>query len=59
MDCPTTDHSAMVTCLRKKEAQDILKALKSTRFEIVDPTQWGPVVDTILSAVFPGAVVRC
>ena len=45
LDCPTTDHSAMVTCLRKKETQDIMKALKSTRFEIVDPTQWGPVVD--------------
>ena len=45
LDCPTTDHGAMVTCLRKKEAHDIMKALKSTRFEIVDPTQWGPVVD--------------
>jgi len=45
LNCPTSDHSAMVSCLSEKEAADILKASRSNNFQFVDYVQWAPVVD--------------
>ena len=45
LNCPTSDHSAMVSCLSEKEAAHILKASRSNNFQFVDYVQWAPVVD--------------
>ena len=46
LKCTTRDHSAMVTCIRQKNASEIKEAADSVNFEIsTDYLQWAPVVD--------------
>ena len=45
LDCSTTDHGKMVACIRDKNPTDIMAASEAAKFEIVDDTHWGPVVD--------------
>ena len=43
--CTTSDHSAMVSCIREKEAADIQKASESIQLGVTDNVRWAPVVD--------------
>ena len=45
LTCPTANHGEMVACIRKKEANDVQQASKSSTFRFVDYLQWAPVVD--------------
>ena len=46
VDCATSDHNAMVACIRQKDATDIQKAVKSTKYDFTGFLNWAPVVDT-------------
>ena len=45
LDCTTSDHEAMVACLREKNSEDIQKASDSLDFKFYDYLRWAPVVD--------------
>ena len=42
LNCGSSDHSAMVSCMRSKTASDMQRAAESIKFGFVD---WAPVVD--------------
>ncbi len=45
LDCTTTDHEAMVACIREKRDTDIQKASDSINYRFYDYHRWAPVVD--------------
>ena len=46
LKCTTSDHNAMVTCIRQKDASEIKEAADSVNYEVgADYLQWAPVVD--------------
>ncbi|KAJ7384147.1 hypothetical protein OS493_023475 [Desmophyllum pertusum] len=45
LNCVTSDHEAMVACIREKKDVDIQKATESLRHLFTDDFRWGPVVD--------------
>ena len=46
LECTTSDHSAMVTCIREKRDTEIQKASESiSNYRFSDYLQWAPVVD--------------
>lgn len=45
LNCPSSDHDAMVKCIREKDATDVQKAAALLRNKFTDYTTWGPVVD--------------
>ncbi|KAL9966485.1 hypothetical protein ACROYT_G024567 [Oculina patagonica] len=45
LNCATSDHSVMITCLREKKATDIQRASESIRNRFTDYFPWEPVVD--------------
>ena len=47
LDCPANDHTAMVACIRQKEAKEIQDASDSINYRFYDYLRWAPVVDNI------------
>ncbi|KAL9966490.1 hypothetical protein ACROYT_G024572 [Oculina patagonica] len=45
LDCTTSDHEAMVACIREKRDTDIQKASNTMNFPFYDYLRWAPVVD--------------
>ena len=45
LDCTTSDHSAMITCIREKQDTEIQKASDSITYHFYDYLRWAPVVD--------------
>ena len=45
LNCGSSDHSAMVSCMRSKTASDMQKAAESIRFSFINVINWAPVVD--------------
>ena len=45
LNCGSSDHYAMVSCMRSKTASDMQKAAESIRFGFVNYLYWAPVVD--------------
>ena len=45
LNCPTSDHSKMMACIRKKEAKEIQDASNKIPFKFQDYRRWAPVVD--------------
>ena len=45
LGCPKGDHSAMVACIRDRNATDIQKASESLSLLFIDYLRWAPVVD--------------
>ncbi|KAL9966491.1 hypothetical protein ACROYT_G024573 [Oculina patagonica] len=45
LDCTTSDHEAMVACIRRKRETDIQKASESINYRFYDYLRWAPVVD--------------
>ncbi|KAL9966492.1 hypothetical protein ACROYT_G024575 [Oculina patagonica] len=45
LDCTTSDHEAMVACIREKRDTDIQKASDSMNYGLYDYLRWAPVVD--------------
>ncbi|KAL9966495.1 hypothetical protein ACROYT_G024578 [Oculina patagonica] len=45
LDCSTSDHEAMVDCIREKKGADIQKASESINYRFYDYLRWSPVVD--------------
>ena len=47
LDCPTNDHSELITCIRQKQAKEIQDASDSITYRYYDYLRWAPVVDNI------------
>ena len=45
LDCPTNDHSELITCIRQKEAKEIQDASESITYRYSDYLRWAPVMD--------------
>ena len=45
LNCGSSDHYAMVSCMRSKTASDMQKAAESIKFGFVNYLYWAPVVD--------------
>ena len=45
LDCPTSDHSEMMACIRQKEAKEIQDASDSITYIFTGYLRWAPVVD--------------
>ena len=45
LNCGSSDHSAMVSCMRSKTASDMQTAAESIRFSFINVINWAPVVD--------------
>lgn len=45
LDCPTSDHSEMMACIRQKEAKEIQDASDSITYNFTGYLRWAPVVD--------------
>ena len=45
LNCGSSDHYAMVSCMRSKTGSDMQKAAESIRFGFVNYIYWAPVVD--------------
>ena len=45
LKCATSDHSAMIACIREKKGADIQKASESIQVRFTDYFPWEPVVD--------------
>ncbi|XP_073237031.1 neuroligin-4, X-linked-like [Porites lutea] len=45
LNCGSSDHSAMVSCMRRKTASDMQRAAESIKFGFVNYIYWAPVVD--------------
>lgn len=45
LDCPTSDHSEMMACIRQKEAKEIQGASDSITYNFTGYLRWAPVVD--------------
>ena len=45
LNCGSSDHSAMVSCMRSKTASDMQKAAESIKFSFINYINWAPVVD--------------
>ena len=45
LDCATSDHSAMVACIRSKKGEEIQNASNSINYRFYEYLRWAPVVD--------------
>ena len=45
LNCPSSNHDEMVSCIQKKEAANIQQASASINYVFVDYLRWAPVVD--------------
>ncbi|KAJ7384141.1 hypothetical protein OS493_023469 [Desmophyllum pertusum] len=45
LDCVTSDHEAMVACIREKKDTDIQKATEKINYQFYRYLRWAPVVD--------------
>jgi len=45
LDCTTSDHSAMVACIRSKKGEEIQNASNSITYQFYEYLRWAPVVD--------------
>ncbi|XP_058943578.2 neuroligin-4, X-linked-like [Pocillopora verrucosa] len=45
LDCPSSDHSEMMACIRQKEAKEIQDASDSITYNFTGYLRWAPVVD--------------
>ena len=47
VDCTTSDHSAMIACMRDKKGVEIQKAAEKLKYPFTDVLIWAPVVDKV------------
>ena len=47
LDCTTSDHSAMIACMREKKGPEIQKASEKVNYPFTNVLMWAPVVDKI------------
>ena len=47
VDCTTSDHSAMIACMREKKGVEIQKASEKVKTPFPDVLVWAPVVDKV------------
>ena len=45
LDCTTSDHSAMIACIRDKNGTQVQKAAEAVEHRLIDFLVWAPVVD--------------
>ena len=45
LDCTTSDHEAMVDCIREKKEEEVQKASDSITYRFYEDLRWAPVVD--------------
>ena len=45
LDCATSDHSAMVACIRSKKGEEIQDASNAINYPFIEHLSWAPVVD--------------
>jgi len=45
LDCATSDHSAMVACIRSKKGEEVQNASALTAYQFFSYLRWAPVVD--------------
>ena len=45
LDCVTSDHSAMVTCLRSKTGEEIQNASNAINYQFYEYLRWAPIID--------------
>ena len=45
LDCATSDHSAMVACIRSKKGEEIQNASNSINYPVIEYLRWAPIVD--------------
>ena len=47
LDCATSEHNAMIACIREKKAAEIQRASQKVEYVFADVLMWAPVVDKI------------
>ena len=47
LDCTTSDHSAMISCMREKKGAEIQEASGKVNYPFTNVLMWAPVVDKI------------
>ena len=47
LDCTTSEHNAMVACMREKKGAEIERASEKLEYFLADVLMWAPVVDKI------------